>query len=157
MSTTPRVINGLAEFEKLVGQEIGLSGYLTITQEQINKFADATLDHQWIHIDTERVKSDSPFGTTIAHGYLTVSLLPYFWAQIADVKNVKMMVNYGIDEFKFNQPVKVNDQVRIRVFLDSLTNLRGIIRTRMKVTMEILDNPKPAYVGFIVFLYHFND
>ena len=102
---SPRVINGLAEFQTLVGQEIGVSEYLLITQEQINKFADATLDHQWIHTDPERAKTDSPFGTTIAHGYLTVSVLPYLWAQIADVRKVKMLVNYGIEDFKFNQPV----------------------------------------------------
>ncbi len=154
---SPRIINGLAEFETLVKQEIGVSDYLTITQEQINKFADATLDHQWIHTDPERAKTESPYGTTIAHGYLSVSLLPYLWLQIADVRKVRMLVNYGMEDFKFNQPVKVNDQVRIRVFLDALTNLRGIIRTRMKVTMEILDNPKPAFVGYILFLYHFND
>lgn len=153
----PRSINGLGEFQTLVGHEIGVSDYLTITQEQILQFADATLDHQWIHTDPERAKSESPFGTTIAHGYLAVSLLPYLWAQIADVKKVKMLVNYGIEDFKFSQPVKVNDQVRIRVFLDSLTNLRGIIKTRMKVTMEIFDNPKPAFVGYIIFLYHFED
>jgi acyl dehydratase len=153
----PRIINGLPEFEALVGQEIGVSDYLTITQEQINQFADSTLDHQWIHIDPERAKTESPFGTTIAHGYLTVSLLPYLWLQIADVRKVKMLVNYGMEDFKFNQPVKVNDQVRIRVFMDNLTNLRGIIKTRMKVTMEILGNPKPAYSGYILFLYHFTD
>jgi acyl dehydratase len=153
----PRIINGLAEFQTLVGQEIGVSEYITISQEQINKFADATLDHQWIHVDPERAKAESPFGGTIAHGYLTVSLLPYLWDQIVVVKQVKMLVNYGIEDFKFNQAVKVNDQVRIRFFMDTLTNLRGIIKTRMKVTMEILGNPKPAYVGYIVFLYHFTD
>jgi len=154
---SPRIINGLTEFEALVGQEIGISDYLTITQEQINQFADSTLDRQWIHVDPERAKRESPFGTTIAHGYLAVSLLPYLWQQIADVRKVKMLVNYGIEDFKFNQPVKVDDQVRIRVALDALTNLRGIIRTRMKVTMEILGNPKPAFVGYILFLYHFTD
>lgn len=153
----PRIINGLAEFQTFVGQEIGVSDYVTITQEQINQFAGATLDHQWIHIDPERAIKESPFGGTIAHGYLTVALLPYLWAQIADVKKVKMLVNYGIEDFKFNQPVRVNDQVRIRIFMDALTNLRGIIRTRMKVTMEILGNPKPAYIGYILFLYHFTD
>jgi len=153
---SPRIINGLEEFQALVGQEIGVSDYLTITQEQINQFADATLDHQWIHVNPERAKTESPFGTTIAHGYLSVSLLPYFWLQIADVRNVKMMVNYGIEDFKFNQPVKVNDQVRIRIHMDSLTNLRGVIKARMKATMEILGNPKPAYTGYIIFLYHFN-
>ncbi len=153
----PRIINGLAEFQTLVGQEIGVSDYHTITQQQINEFAKSTLDHQWIHTDPERAKTESPFGTTIAHGYLTLSLLPYLWEQIADVRKVKLLVNYGLEDFKFNQPVKVNDQVRIRVSMDALTNLRGIIKTRMKVTMEILDNPKPAYVGYILFLYHFND
>ena len=153
----PRIINGLAEFQTLVGQEIGVSDYLTITQEQINQFADATLDHQWIHVDPERAKTESPFGGTVAHGYLEIALLPYLWGQIADVKKVKMLVNYGIEDFKFNQPVKVNDQVRIRIFMDALTNLRGIIRTRMKVTMEIFGNPKPAFVGYIIFLYHFTD
>jgi len=153
----PRIINGLEEFQSLVGQEIGVSDYLTITQEQINQFADATLDHQWIHTNPDRAREESPFKTTIAHGYLTLSLLPYLWDQIADVRKVKMLVNYGIEDFKFNQPVKVNDQVRIRIFMDSLTNLRGTIKTRMKVTMEILGNPKPAYSGYIIFLYHFND
>lgn len=153
----PRIINNLTEFTALIGKEIGVSDYLTITQEQINKFADSTLDYQWIHIDPARAKTDSPFGETIAHGYLLVSLLPYFWELIADVRNVKMMVNYGIEDFRFNQPVKVNSQVRIRVWLDSLTNLRGIIRTRMKCTMEINGNGKPAFVGYIVFIYHFNE
>ena len=151
-----RIINGLAEFEALLGQEIGVSEYQTITQEQISQFADATLDHQWIHLDSERARNETPFGGTIAHGYLTVSLLPYHWSQIADVRNVKMMVNYGIEDFRFKEAVRVNSQVRIRVWLDSVTNLRGIIRTRMKVVMEIKDNPKPAYEGYIVFLYHFH-
>jgi len=153
----PRIINGLADFEKLVGKEIGVSDYLTITQDQINMFADATLDHQWIHTDPGRARNETPFGGTIAHGYLTVSLLPYFWLQIVDVRNVKMMVNYGMEDFRFKEPVKVNDSVRIRVWLESVTNLRGIVKMRMKVTMEIKDNPKTAYEGLMVFLYHFNN
>jgi acyl dehydratase len=153
----PRIINGLSDFEKLVGQEIGISDYLTITQDQINLFADATLDHQWIHLDAERAKVETPFGGTIAHGYLTVSLLPYLWQQIVDVRNVRMMVNYGIENFRFKEPVKVNNSVRIRVWLESVNNLRGIVKMRMKVIMEILGNPKPAFEGFLVFLYHFNN
>ncbi len=153
----PRVINNLAEFESLVGHEIGVSEYLTITQDQINNFADATLDHQWIHVDPERAKKETPFGTTIAHGYLLISLLPYFWEMIADVRNVRMMVNYGIEDFRFQEPVGVNSQVRVRVFLDSLVNLRGIIKTRMKAVLEIKGKRKPAFTGFMVFLYHFDD
>ena len=86
-------INTHAEFESYLGKELGTSSWHTITQEQINKFADATIDHQWIHTDEERAKSEGPFGGTIAHGYLTVSLLPYFWHQIAHVQNLKMEIN----------------------------------------------------------------
>jgi acyl dehydratase len=153
----PRIINGLSDFEKLVGQEIGISDYQIITQDQINLFADATYDHQWIHTDPERAKAETSFGGTIAHGYLTVSLLPYHWLQIVDVRNVKMMVNYGMENFRFKEPVRVNDSVRIRVWLISATNLRGIIKMQMRVVMEIQDKPKPAFEGLLVFLYHFNE
>ena len=149
------IINGLADFEQRVGEELGVSEYHQITQEQINKFADATLDHQWIHIDPERAKTESQFKTTIAHGYLTLSLIPYLWEQIADVRNFTMLVNYGIESLKFNQPVLVNQEVRLRVKLKALTNLRGIAKTEMAVTLEIKDNPKPAFTATIIFLYHF--
>lgn len=148
-------VGSIAEFEKHVGLELGVSNYLTITQEQINKFADATLDHQWIHTDPERA-AQSHFRSTIAHGYLTLSLVPYLWEEIADIKNVKMLVNYGIEKLKFNQAVLVNSEVRLRVKLLALTNLRGIAKTEMEVTLEIKDNPKPAFTATIVFLYHFN-
>src|ERR1700740_3493228 len=107
------VIKSHAEFESYLGKEIGVSTWHKIAQEQINNFADATLDHQWIHTDPERAKTESPFKATIAHGYLTVSLLPYFWHQIADVRNLKMQINYGIDNIKFAQPVVVDSQVRL--------------------------------------------
>ena len=89
------IINSYEEFEKLVGQQIGVSDYVELSQERINLFADATLDHQWIHVDTERAKVDSPYHSTIAHGYLTLSMLPYLWNQIIQVNNLKMMINYG--------------------------------------------------------------
>ena len=95
------IINSYEEFEKLVGQQIGVSDYVELSQERINLFADATLDHQWIHVDTERAKTESHFKTTIAHGYLTLSMLPYLWNQIIEVNNLKMMVNYGMDQMKF--------------------------------------------------------
>jgi acyl dehydratase len=151
------VINSLAEFEKYVGQELGVSEYLKVTQEMINMFADATLDRQWIHIDQERAKVESPYGDTIAHGYLTLSLLPYLWYQIVEFRNVKLMVNYGIDNFKFNQPVVVNNEVRVRVHLVSIANLRGITKAQLKATLEIKDNKKYAFQGIITFLYHFNN
>ncbi len=150
------VIKSFEDFEKYVGTEMGVSEYHTITQDQINKFADATIDHQWIHLDQERAKTESPFKNTIAHGYLTVSLLPYFWNQVTSIENVKMQVNYGIESLRFNEPVLVDSQVRLRVKLLSLKNLRGITKAQLEVTMEIKDNPKPAYTGVITFLYHFN-
>lgn len=149
------IIGSHAEFEKYLGKEIGVSDYLKITQEQINKFADATLDHQWIHLDEERAKKETPFGTTIAHGYLTVSVAPYLWRQIAEIHNLKMMINYGIEKLKFNQPVTVNSEVRLRAKLHSLVDLRGVSKAQLQVTLEIKDNPKPAYTAIIVFLYHF--
>ena len=94
------IINSYEEFEKLVGQQIGVSEYVQIPQERINLFADATLDHQWIHVDTERAKVESPFKSTIVHGYLTLSMLPYLWNQIIEVNNLKMMINYGIEKMK---------------------------------------------------------
>jgi len=149
------IIRSHQEFESYVGKEIGVSEYLTVTQEQINKFADATLDHQWIHTDPERAKTESPFKSTIAHGYLTLSLLAYFWNSIVDVQNTKMLVNYGIDKLKFNQPVLVNDKVRARVWLNSIANLRGITKAEMKIKLEIEGNSKPAYDTLVTFLYHF--
>jgi acyl dehydratase len=152
----PQKINSFAEFLHFEGTELGVSEYHTITQEQINKFADATLDHQWIHLDAEKAKTQSPFGSTIAHGYLTVSLLPYLWGQIVEINNLKMQVNYGIEELRFNQAVTVNSQVRLRAKLISLKNLRGIAKAQLEVTLEIKDQTKPAFSGIITFLYHFN-
>ena len=103
-----RTISSYEELKALIGQELGTSDWLQVTQEQINRFADATLDHQWIHVDEEKAKTESPFKSTIAHGYLTISLLPYLWGQIVEVKNFKMQVNYGIENFRFGQAVKVN-------------------------------------------------
>lgn len=149
------IIRSFDEFAAFIGKEIGTSGYHTVTQEQIDLFAKATLDFQWIHINPERAREESPFGSTIAHGYLTLSLIPYLWDQIAEVRNYKMLVNYGIEDLRFNQPVRVNDQVRLRVALKNISNLRGIAKAEMNITMEIKDNPKPAFSGTILFLYHF--
>jgi len=102
------IIRSHAEFEEHVGQVLGTSSYMTVTQDQINKFADATFDHQWIHVDEERAKREGKFGSTIAHGYFTLSLLPYMWDEIIQLENISMLVNYGVDEFRFNQQVLVN-------------------------------------------------
>lgn len=149
------VINGYDEFLTFLGKEIGVSDYHQITQEQINKFAEATIDHQWIHTDPERCKTESQYGTTIAHGYLTLSLLPYLWEEIVEFKNVKMMVNYGIENLRFNQPVPVNGKVRLRCILTSIKDLRGITKTEMKAQLEVEGARKPAFEATVVFLYHF--
>lgn len=150
------IIKSHEDFEKYVGEKLGVSEYHTVTQEQINMFADATLDYQWIHTDPERAKKEGAFGATIAHGYLTLSLLPLMWDQVVKVENFSMLVNYGIESFKFGQPVLVNSRVRTHVWLKSITNLRGISKVQLQVSMEIEGNKKPAFDGQIVFLYHFN-
>lgn len=151
-----KIISSFAELEALVGQELGVSDWHEINQDQINLFADATLDHQWIHVDVEKAKKESTFGNTIAHGYLTLSLLPYLWEQIVDVRNIKDQINYGIEHFKFNQPVLVGSRVRLHVKVGSVVDLRGTTKATMTVKLEIEGNRKPAYDGEIVFLYHFN-
>ena len=149
------IINSYEEFETQVGQVLGTSEWLEVPQERINMFADATLDHQWIHIDTEKAK-EGPFGQTIVHGYLTLSLLPYLWQQIIEVNNLKMMVNYGMDNMKFGQAVLSGQSVRMVASLQSIANLRGICKVEVKFTIEIKDQRKPALTGVATFLYHFN-
>ena len=150
------IINSYSEFAQYVGKELGVSDYHKITQNQINKFADATLDRQWIHLDTKRAKKESPYGTTIAHGYLSLSILPYLWNQIVEVNNIKMLVNYGIEKLKFNQPVLADNEVRVKAKLNSLVNLKGITKATINVILEIKDNKKPALEASLIFLYHFN-
>ena len=149
------VINSHEEFEKYVGQELGISDWLEVDQQRICDFADATLDHQWIHTDPERAKTDSPFGQTIVHGYLTLSLLPYLWQQIIEVNNLKMMVNYGMDKMKFGQAVLSGQSIRLTAKLESIANLRGISKVEIKFAIEIKDERKPALSGVATFLYHF--
>ncbi|OIP84117.1 MAG: acyl dehydratase [Porphyromonadaceae bacterium CG2_30_38_12] len=151
----PIIISSFDDFNQYVGKELGVSDFIQITQEQINMFADATLDHQWIHVDEARAKAESPFKSTIAHGYLNVSVLPHLWEQVVEVRNSKLTVNYGIEKLRFMQAVTVNSEVRIRVKLLSLVNLRGITKAEISAVLEIKDSKKPALEGIIVFLYHF--
>ena len=151
-----RIIENFEQLKALEGQLIGVSKWQQITQEQINQFADVTFDHQWIHTDVERARTESPFHNTIAHGYLTVSLLPYHWEQLVDVRNLKMQINYGIEKLKFGQPVLTGSYVRVCATLQSATDLRGVVKACIGIKMEIKDSPKPALDGTIVFVYHFN-
>jgi acyl dehydratase len=150
------VINSYDEFAAHLGEELGHSEWLQVDQERINMFADATLDHQWIHVDVERAKEESPYKSTIAHGYLTLSLLPYMWDQIIEVNNIKMLVNYGMTDMRFGQPVITGSKVRLVTKLHSIQNLRGICKAEIKFTIEIEGQRKPALEGIAAFLYYFN-
>ena len=152
---TMLVIRNFNEFESFLGKELGVSELHKITQEQIMKFADATLDHQWIHTDPQRAENEGPFKATIAHGYLTLSLIPYLWKQIVDVQNLKMEINYGIENLRFGQPVIVNSDVRLKAKLVSIVNLRGVTKATIGAELEIIGQSKPAFKGEVVFLYHF--
>ena len=148
------VINNYEEFASHLGQVLGTSEWLEVPQDRINLFADATLDHQWIHVDAEKAKS-GPFGQTIVHGYLTLSLVPHLWGQIIEVRNLKMMVNYGMDKMRFGRPVLVGSRVRLVATLASIENLRGICKAGIKFQIEIEGERKPALEGVATFLYYF--
>ena len=131
-----------------VGQELGVSDWATITQDQVNTFADATGDDQWIHVDVERAKVESPFGGPIAHGYLSLSLLPMLGWQIYEVKGAKMGINYGSNKVRFPSPVPVGSQVRLRSTLESAEVLAdGTVQMVVTQVLEVKDGAKPAVVA----------
>ncbi|HKJ45008.1 MAG TPA: MaoC family dehydratase [Balneolales bacterium] len=149
------IISSHEDWVEYEGKELGYSDFIRITQDQINHFAEATGDRQWIHTDIERAKKESPYNSTIAHGYLTVSLIPILLGQIIEARNTKMTVNYEIQDLRFNQPVLVDSEVRLNASVKEVKNLRGISKVTVSVTLEIRGQHKPAYTGSIVFLYHF--
>ena len=144
----PRIIESIEELKRLVGQEVGASDWLEVTQSRINDFADATEDHQWIHVDVERAKTDSPFHTTIAHGFLTLSLMPHLAAQALKVQgDFKMGINYGLNRLRFVSPVPSGSRVRARFTLQSVEDVSGGIQITWSVTCEIEGGQKPALVA----------
>ena len=149
------IINSYEEFAAHLGEQLGISDWLEVDQERINLFADATLDHQWIHVDVEKAKKESQYKNTIAHGYLTLSLLPYLWSQIIEVNNIKMLVNYGMDKMRFGQPVVTGSKVRLVTKLQAISNLRGICKAEIEFKIEIEGQKKPALEGVATFLYYF--
>ena len=151
MATT---VNGIAGLKELVGTHLGYSDWLEITQERVNTFADATGDHQWIHVDVERAKAESPFGGPIAHGYLTLSLGPVLFPQILRVDGVKMGVNYGCGKVRFPSPVPVGSKLRLGATLDGVEDLGGgWSQISMTFTFEVEGAEKPACVSEIIFRY----
>ena len=134
------------ELKSLVGQEIAFSDWIEITQERVNTFADATGDHQWIHVDVERAKRESPFGGPIAHGFLTLSLLPKLMENAITMSNVKMGVNYGLNKVRFPAPVMVGSRIRGRIKLLEMTDIKDGAQLIFEVIMEREGSDKPVCV-----------
>ncbi|MEG3636380.1 MaoC family dehydratase [Micromonospora palythoicola] len=130
----------------LAGTDLGYTDYRTVTQDQVNLFADATDDHQWIHVDPERAKN-GPFGAPIAHGFLTLSLAVPFWTELLDVKGVTTKVNYGLDKVRFPAPVKVGSRVRMTATVAEVVEVTGGYQIAVDQTIEIEGGTKPAVVA----------
>ena len=141
-----RTFETIAALQPLVGQEIGVSDWITVTQERIQLFADATNDHQWIHLDAERAKA-GPFGTTIAHGFLTLSLLPEMSASAFEVRGTRMGVNYGLNKVRFPAPVPSGSRLRGRFKLIAYEPLDGGAQLTVQVTMEREGSEKPVCIA----------
>ena len=148
-----RHIESIDALKGLVGEHLGFSDYLTISQEQVNLFADATGDHQWIHIDVERAKS-GPFGGPIAHGYLTLSLGPVLLPQIFSVGGIAMGVNYGCNKVRFMSPVPVGARLRAGVTLKSVEDVAGGAQVTLETTFECEGAAKPSCIAEVIFRYY---
>jgi acyl dehydratase len=137
----------------MIGKHLGHSDWHTIHQDQINRFADATGDHQWIHVDAERAKA-GPFGTTIGHGYLTLSLVPIFVFELLKVEGAKLVVNYGLNKVRFPAPVPSGSRVRMGAEIAAVEPVSGGVQVTLSATFEIEGQPKPACVAEILFRYY---
>lgn len=141
---SPRIINGLEELRTLIGTEVGVSDWMAVTQEMINRFADLTGDHQWIHVDVERARREAPFQSTIAHGFLTVSLLSEFSRHTIEVRgDFKMRINYGFNKLRFVSPVPAGARIRARFTPQQVTENE----VTWLVTVEVEGREKPALVA----------
>ena len=145
-----KVINGAAELKSLIGEHLGYSPYMDITQERVNQFAEATGDYQWIHVDVERAKA-GPFGAPIAHGYLTLSLGPVLYPQVVRVDGFSMGVNYGANKVRFPSPVPVGSRLRLGVKLVEVKDVTGGVEITLEFTFEVEGATKPSCVAEIIF------
>ena len=143
----PRVVQSIQELKRLVGHNVGVSDWLTITQERIQQFAEATEDRQWIHVDCERAERESPYRTTIAHGFLTLSLLSHLMKDVLDLRGIRMGVNYGLNRVRFPAPVRSGSRIRARVTLLSLKDLPGGSEAVFLFTVECEGSDKPCCVA----------
>ena len=143
-------VNGLDEIKALAGRDLGASEWLEVTQERINTFADATGDHQWIHVDPARAAA-GPFGTTIAHGYLTLSLVIPLFGRLLSMDGVRMGVNYGLDKVRFPNPVRVGSRIRLAATVADVTEVAGGVQLACDFTVEIDGETKPACVARAIY------
>ena len=150
MATT---VQGIEEFEKLVGSHLGYSDWVLIDQDRVNLFAEATGDHQWIHVDPERASS-GPFGGTIAHGYLTLALIPGLMKQVLTVEGVGFGLNYGCNKVRFPSPVPVGSEVRMGVAVGGVEKAGEGVQIALDITVEVRDAPKPSCVAQVVYRYY---
>jgi len=141
-----RVFNGVDELREAKGEELEPTDWMTVDQDRVNQFADATDDHQWIHVDLEKAKS-GPFGQTIAHGFLTLSLLPELIAHTYKVEGVQMGINYGLNKVRFINPLPVGSRIRGRAQITDVTDVTGGVQVATTVTVEIEGAEKPALVA----------
>jgi acyl dehydratase len=148
------IIEGIEGLKAKVGDHLGYSDWHEVTQDQVNLFADATGDHQWIHIDPERAAKESPFGGPIAHGYLTISLAPKLLPQVVQVQGISMGVNYGINKLRFPSPVPVGGKLRAGASLVDVEDIAGGAQVTMDVTFEVEGKDKPACVAQVVYRYY---
>ena len=150
-----RVLPDIQSLKTLVGTELGVSDWLAITQQRIDLFAEATEDRQWIHVDPERARRESPFGTTIAHGHLTLSLAPALLAQVIEVKGASMLVNPGVERVRFRTPVRCGDRLRLRATLKKLRELPGgALRATVTIVFEVEGQRRPAAFGDALIVYY---
>ncbi len=147
MGVCMRVVESLSQLKDLIGQEVSVSNWVEITQERVNQFAEATGDLQWIHTDVERSRKESPFGGTVAHGFLTLSLLPMLMADAVSMPDVKMGVNYGLNKVRFPAPVPVGSRLRARMALQAVEDIPGGAQMTWVVTIEREGSDKPVCVA----------
>lgn len=147
--------SGIEEAKARLGQEIGVSDWMLIDQPRVNAFAQVTGDQQWIHVDVERAKRESPFGGPIAHGYLTLSLLAKFAGECIAVDGIRLAVNYGLNRVRFAAPVKVGSRVRARFVLGSVEDIRGGAEMVWQAVVDVEGGPKPACVAEMVTRWYF--
>ena len=146
--------DNLDALRKAVGEDLGHSDWVMVDQQRINTFADATGDHQWIHVDVERANAESPFGGPIAHGYLTLSLGPVLVPQVIRVDGVKMAVNYGCEKVRFPSPVPVGSKVRLGAAIEAVDDVAGGVQATITATIEVEGAPKPSCVAQVVYRYY---